>query len=205
MLIAMLSLWHVTVIIAAAWANSCRKPKAIPKATRFLAVVSACHSRAMTAGACSCVMVFACFFAVCFRRTKKWESHIWDNKKQVYLGGFDNEQHAAKAHDIMALKCRGVGTIINFKMPIYDTLIPLLDMVTRVSGLRSPFSDVVCIYSGNTKRFDFLLLAVLLRCIVWMCCMDIVLAARLQQQIVGVGHMLGDAVMDARCMHSPGW
>ena len=28
------------------------------------------------------------------RRTKRWEAHIWDEKKQVYLGGFDIEEHA---------------------------------------------------------------------------------------------------------------
>lgn len=28
------------------------------------------------------------------RRTKRWEAHIWDDKKQVYLGGFDVEEHA---------------------------------------------------------------------------------------------------------------
>ena len=28
------------------------------------------------------------------RRTKRWEAHIWDDKKQVYLGGFDIEEHA---------------------------------------------------------------------------------------------------------------
>lgn len=31
------------------------------------------------------------------RRTKRWEAHIWDDKKQVYLGGFDVEEHAGAA------------------------------------------------------------------------------------------------------------
>ncbi|KAF6259975.1 hypothetical protein COO60DRAFT_1625871 [Scenedesmus sp. NREL 46B-D3] len=44
------------------------------------------------------------------RRTKRWEAHIWDNKKQVYLGGFDNEVQAAKAHDIMAVNHGAVST-----------------------------------------------------------------------------------------------
>jgi hypothetical protein len=30
------------------------------------------------------------------RRTKRWEAHIWDDKKQVYLGGFDIEEHAGE-------------------------------------------------------------------------------------------------------------
>ena len=32
--------------------------------------------------------------ALSCRRTKRWEAHIWDDKKQVYLGGFDIEEHA---------------------------------------------------------------------------------------------------------------
>ena len=43
------------------------------------------------------------------RRTCKWEAHVWHSKKQVYLGGFDWEEHAAKAHDIMTLKVKGPG------------------------------------------------------------------------------------------------
>lgn len=52
------------------------------------------------------------------------QAHIWDAKKQVYLGGFDNEVQAAKAHDIMAVKCRGVKTIVNFKLAVYEDALP---------------------------------------------------------------------------------
>ena len=31
------------------------------------------------------------------RRTRRWEAHIWDAKKQVYLGGYDSEEHAGAA------------------------------------------------------------------------------------------------------------
>ncbi|CAM8980944.1 unnamed protein product [Rhodiola kirilowii] len=31
-----------------------------------------------------------------YRRTGRWESHIWDCGKQVYLGGFDTAQAAAR-------------------------------------------------------------------------------------------------------------
>ena len=41
------------------------------------------------------------------RRTKRWEAHIWADKKQVYLGGFTDEARAGAAHDVMAIKCRG--------------------------------------------------------------------------------------------------
>lgn len=64
------------------------------------------------------------------------QAHIWDSKKQVYLGGFDNEVAAAKAHDVMAIKTRGVRTLINFKISVYQDLLPYLENEdnTRVSG-----------------------------------------------------------------------
>ena len=42
------------------------------------------------------------------KRSGRWEAHIWirDTKKQVYLGGYSNEQHAAEAFDLVALKCK---------------------------------------------------------------------------------------------------
>jgi len=52
-------------------------------------------------------------FSLIFRRTCKWEAHVWHSKKQVYLGGFDWEEHAAKAHDIMTLKVKGPGAEVS--------------------------------------------------------------------------------------------
>jgi hypothetical protein len=49
------------------------------------------------------------------RRTGKWEAHVWHSKKQVYLGGFDWEEHAAKAHDIMTLKVRGPAAEVRMR------------------------------------------------------------------------------------------
>ena len=42
------------------------------------------------------------------KRSGRWQAHIWirDTKKQVYLGGYSNEQHAAEAFDLVALKCK---------------------------------------------------------------------------------------------------
>ena len=42
------------------------------------------------------------------KRSGRWEAHIWirDSKKQVYLGGYSNEQHAAEAFDLVAMKCK---------------------------------------------------------------------------------------------------
>ncbi|KAG4125450.1 hypothetical protein ERO13_D10G096900v2 [Gossypium hirsutum] len=55
-----------------------------------------------------------------YRRTGRWESHIWDCGKQVYLGGFDAPHAAARAYDRAAIKFRGVEADINFSVEDYE-------------------------------------------------------------------------------------
>ncbi|XP_042384215.1 APETALA2-like protein 3 isoform X2 [Zingiber officinale] len=55
-----------------------------------------------------------------YRRTGRWESHIWDCGKQLYLGGFDTAHAAARAYDRAAIKFRGVGADINFTLCDYE-------------------------------------------------------------------------------------
>nr|BAN05621.1 floral homeotic protein APETALA 2 [Triticum monococcum subsp. monococcum] len=57
-----------------------------------------------------------------YRRTGRWESHIWDCGKQVYLGGFDTAHAAARAYDRAAIKFRGMEADINFSLEDYDDI-----------------------------------------------------------------------------------
>lgn len=43
---------------------------------------------------------------------------------------------AAKAHDLMAIKTRGSGTILNFRIEMYGALVTLLERLEREEVLR---------------------------------------------------------------------
>ncbi|XP_059623911.1 floral homeotic protein APETALA 2-like isoform X2 [Cornus florida] len=66
-----------------------------------------------------------------YRRTGRWESHIWDCGKQVYLGGFDTAQAAARAYDRAAIKFRGVEADINFSLEDYEEDLKQMTNLTK--------------------------------------------------------------------------
>ena len=62
------------------------------------------------------------------RRSGRWEAHIWWKMtgKQVYLGGYEEEDHAAEAYDLAAIKIKGDKANTNFPPNKYDSYLSLL-------------------------------------------------------------------------------
>ncbi|XP_047323623.1 AP2-like ethylene-responsive transcription factor AIL5 [Impatiens glandulifera] len=102
------------------------------------------------------------------RWTGRYEAHLWDNTsrregqsrkgRQVYLGGYDKEEKAAKAYDIAALKYWGITTTTNFPMSDYEKEVQEMKQMTRqelVASLRrksSGFSRGASMYRGVTRH-----------------------------------------------------
>eukprot|EP01023_Acetabularia_acetabulum_P001944 TRINITY_DN10766_c0_g1_i3.p1 TRINITY_DN10766_c0_g1~~TRINITY_DN10766_c0_g1_i3.p1 ORF type:complete len:548 (-),score=114.85 TRINITY_DN10766_c0_g1_i3:294-1937(-) len=66
------------------------------------------------------------------RRSGRWEAHIWVKElgRQVYLGGYENEDHAAEAYDVAAIKCKGAKVKTNFNIEKYSELIKCMDNIS---------------------------------------------------------------------------
>ncbi|KAI3462664.1 hypothetical protein Pfo_019327 [Paulownia fortunei] len=102
------------------------------------------------------------------RWTGRYEAHLWDNSckkegqsrkgRQVYLGGYDMEDKAARAYDLAALKYWGPSTHINFPLENYQQELEDMKNMTRqeyVAHLRrrsSGFSRGASIYRGVTRH-----------------------------------------------------
>ncbi|KAK3138891.1 hypothetical protein QOZ80_5AG0374770 [Eleusine coracana subsp. coracana] len=81
------------------------------------------------------------------RWTGRYEAHLWDkstwnqnqNKKgkQVYLGAYDDEEAAARAYDLAALKYWGAGTQINFPVSDYARDLEEMQMISKEDYLVS--------------------------------------------------------------------
>ncbi|KAI3451895.1 hypothetical protein Pfo_008560 [Paulownia fortunei] len=102
------------------------------------------------------------------RWTGRYEAHLWDNSckkegqsrkgRQVYLGGYDMEEKAARAYDLAALKYWGPSTHINFPLENYQQELEDMKNMSRqeyVAHLRrksSGFSRGASIYRGVTRH-----------------------------------------------------
>ncbi|KAK8607194.1 hypothetical protein V6N13_052938 [Hibiscus sabdariffa] len=102
------------------------------------------------------------------RWTGRYEAHLWDKLswnvtqkkkgKQVYLGAYDDEEAAARAYDLAALKYWGTSTFTNFPVSDYDKEIEIMQTVTKeeyLASLRrksSGFSRGVSKYRGVARH-----------------------------------------------------
>ncbi|PNT77083.1 AP2-like ethylene-responsive transcription factor ANT isoform X1 [Brachypodium distachyon] len=102
------------------------------------------------------------------RWTGRYEAHLWDNSckkegqtrkgRQVYLGGYDMEEKAARAYDQAALKYWGPSTHINFPLEDYAGEVEEMKKMSRqeyVAHLRrksSGFSRGASMYRGVTRH-----------------------------------------------------
>ncbi|KAG2698911.1 hypothetical protein I3760_07G168800 [Carya illinoinensis] len=102
------------------------------------------------------------------RWTGRYEAHLWDNSckkegqtrkgRQVYLGGYDMEEKAARAYDLAALKYWGPSTHINFPLENYQVELEEMRNMSRqeyVAHLRrksSGFSRGASMYRGVTRH-----------------------------------------------------
>ncbi|XP_052208594.1 AP2-like ethylene-responsive transcription factor PLT2 isoform X2 [Diospyros lotus] len=102
------------------------------------------------------------------RWTGRYEAHLWDNScrregqsrkgRQVYLGGYDKEEKAARAYDLAALKYWGTSTTTNFPISNYEKELEEMKHMTRqefVAAIRrksSGFSRGASMYRGVTRH-----------------------------------------------------
>nr|XP_025690445.1 AP2-like ethylene-responsive transcription factor AIL7 isoform X2 [Arachis hypogaea] len=110
------------------------------------------------------------------RWTGRYEAHLWDNScrregqarkgRQVYLGGYDKEEKAARAYDLAALKYWGPTATTNFPVSNYIKELEEMKDVGKlefIASLRrrsSGFSRGASIYRGVTRLFPIFELAI---------------------------------------------
>ncbi|XP_023156675.1 ethylene-responsive transcription factor WRI1 [Zea mays] len=102
------------------------------------------------------------------RWTGRFEAHLWDKNswnptqrkkgKQVYLGAYDEEEAAARAYDLAALKYWGPTTYTNFPVMDYEKELKVMENLTKeeyLASLRrksSGFSRGVSKYRGVARH-----------------------------------------------------
>ncbi|KAL0874625.1 hypothetical protein Bca101_024330 [Brassica carinata] len=102
------------------------------------------------------------------RWTGRYEAHLWDNScrregqarkgRQVYLGGYDKEDKAARAYDLAALKYWNATATTNFPITNYSKELEEMKHMTKqefIASLRrksSGFSRGASMYRGVTRH-----------------------------------------------------
>ncbi|KAL2454395.1 Ethylene-responsive transcription factor WRI1 [Abeliophyllum distichum] len=99
------------------------------------------------------------------RWTGRYEAHLWDKlswnvtrKKKGKQGAYDDEEAAARAYDLAALKYWGTSTFTNFPISDYEKQIDIMQTVTKeeyLASLRrksSGFSRGVSKYRGVARH-----------------------------------------------------
>ena len=71
---------------------------------------------------------------------------MWADGKQVYLGGFDEEDRAGRAYDLVAIRCRGSRAETNFPLRDYGPVMSALVAMTR--------DDLVQLLRRRSKGFS---------------------------------------------------
>ena len=66
------------------------------------------------------------------RLTQRWEASLWLAGKQMYLGGFQDEDDAARAYDLAALACKGPAVPTNFPAEGYSDSLAEIGGSSRV-------------------------------------------------------------------------
>ncbi|XWS44274.1 hypothetical protein CRYUN_Cryun15aG0030700 [Craigia yunnanensis] len=97
--------------------------------------------------------------------TGRYEAHLWDKlswnvtqKKKGKQGAYDDEEAAARAYDLAALKYWGTSTFTNFPISDYEKEIEIMQTVTKeeyLASLRrksSGFSRGVSKYRGVARH-----------------------------------------------------
>ncbi|MBA0718241.1 hypothetical protein Golax_005996 [Gossypium laxum] len=100
-----------------------------------------------------------------FRGVSRFEAHLWDKgswnptqRKKGKQGAYDEEESAARAYDLAAIKYWGTSTFTNFPVSDYGTEIEIMRSVTKeeyLASLRrrsSGFSRGVSRYRGVARH-----------------------------------------------------
>ncbi|KAL4858727.1 AP2-like ethylene-responsive transcription factor PLT2 [Chlorella vulgaris] len=82
------------------------------------------------------------------RRSGRYEANIWVKElgKQMYLGGYEQEELAAEAYDIAAIKANGRRVITNFDIAKYDEVMDTIDSM--------PITDLVMAVRRQSNGFS---------------------------------------------------